>query len=91
MSNDTPNPGGLDPADRLATVPLSGIRKVFDRVKELEAEGKDVIHWQIGRPDFDTPAHIKQAAADAFSAARCTMPRTWAFLPCARPSETGRP
>jgi aminotransferase len=65
MSNTTTNPGGLDPASRLATVPLSGIRKVFDRVKELEAEGKDVIHWQIGRPDFDTPAHIKQAAADA--------------------------
>jgi aspartate/methionine/tyrosine aminotransferase len=65
MSNDAPKTAGLNPADRLATVPLSGIRKVFDRVKELEAEGKDVIHWQIGRPDFDTPAHIKKAAADA--------------------------
>jgi aspartate/methionine/tyrosine aminotransferase len=52
-------------AARLAKVPFSGIRKVFDKVKELEDAGKDVIHWQIGRPDFDTPAHIKQAAADA--------------------------
>lgn len=65
MSSNTRTSTGLNPADRLATVPLSGIRKVFDRVKELEAEGKDVIHWQIGRPDFDTPAHIKKAAADA--------------------------
>ena len=52
-------------SDRLKIVPFSGIRKVFDKVKELEAAGRDVIHWQIGRPDFDTPAHIKQAAADA--------------------------
>ncbi len=52
-------------AVRLGKVPFSGIRKVFDKVKELEDAGKDVIHWQIGRPDFDTPAHIKQAAADA--------------------------
>ena len=52
-------------AARLKTVPFSGIRRVFDKVKELETAGRDVIHWQIGRPDFDTPAHIKQAAAEA--------------------------
>ncbi|HSV57180.1 MAG TPA: pyridoxal phosphate-dependent aminotransferase, partial [Magnetospirillaceae bacterium] len=52
-------------ADRLSLVPFSGIRKVFDKVKDLEAAGKDVIHWQIGRPDFDTPQHIKDAAAAA--------------------------
>lgn len=59
---------GLDrAAARLGTVPFSGIRKVFDKVKELEAAGRDVIHWQIGRPDFDTPAHIKEAAAKALA------------------------
>ncbi len=58
------NPEGVM-AERLKTVPFSGIRKVFDKVKELETAGRDVIHWQIGRPDFDTPAHIKQAAAEA--------------------------
>lgn len=52
-------------AQRLGQVPFSGIRKVFDKVKELETQGKDVIHWQIGRPDFDTPSHIKQAASAA--------------------------
>ncbi|MCX8012915.1 MAG: pyridoxal phosphate-dependent aminotransferase [Rectinema sp.] len=59
----------FDPASfqaaRLGLVPFSGIRKVFDKVKELEAAGFDVIHWQIGRPDFDTPAHIKKAAITA--------------------------
>ena len=50
---------------RLQRVPFSGIRKVFEAVRELESRGREVIHWQIGRPDFDTPAHIKQAAIEA--------------------------
>ena len=52
-------------ADRVQKVPFSGIRQVFEAVRTMEAEGRDVIHWQIGRPDFDTPEHIKQAAAAA--------------------------
>lgn len=52
-------------AARLGQVPFSGIRRVFDKVKELEASGFEVIHWQIGRPDFDTPPHIKKAAVAA--------------------------
>lgn len=54
-------------AARLQSVPFSGIRKVFDKVKELETAGRDVIHWQIGRPDFDTPEHIKQATIDSLN------------------------
>lgn len=52
-------------AERLDTVPFSGIRKVFDAVKVLENEGRDVIHWQIGRTDFDTPEYIKDAAIES--------------------------
>ncbi len=50
---------------RLDTVPFSGIRKVFDAVRVLEEQGRDVIHWQIGRTDFDTPDHIKAAAMES--------------------------
>lgn len=35
------------------------------RAKALEAEGRKIIHLEIGEPDFDTPAHIVQAAKDA--------------------------
>jgi aminotransferase len=52
-------------ADRVNTVPFSGIRKVFEAVRAMEAQGREIIHWQIGRPDFDTPEHIKKAAAAA--------------------------
>jgi len=38
---------------------------VLARAKELERAGRDVIHLEIGEPDFDTPAHICEAAAEA--------------------------
>ena len=33
------------------------------RARALEATGRSVIHLEIGEPDFDTPRHIKDAAA----------------------------
>jgi aminotransferase len=49
-------------ASRLDQIPYAGIRKVFQRANELEAQGEKIIHFEIGRPDFDTPLHIKEAA-----------------------------
>ena len=53
------------PARRMEHIPPSGIRKVFAEAARLEREGKRIIHFQIGRPDFDTPGHIKEAAKRA--------------------------
>jgi aspartate/methionine/tyrosine aminotransferase len=52
-------------ANRLDHIPFAGIRKVFQRANELEAQGTKVIHFEIGRPDFDTPRHIKDAVKAA--------------------------
>jgi aminotransferase len=60
--------GSLQLAQRMETVPFSGIRKVFERGKALEREGRPVIFLETGRPDFDTPAHIKEAAKRALDA-----------------------
>ena len=38
---------------------------VLTRARALEAQGKSVVHMQIGEPDFDTPAHITAAAIAA--------------------------
>lgn len=48
----------------------SGIRRIFDAAGALEREGATIAHLEIGRPDFDTPAHIKAAAVDALHAGR---------------------
>jgi len=54
-------------ADRMAKIPFAGIRRVFEKAARLEADGIRVIHFEIGRPDFDTPEHIKEAASKALA------------------------
>ncbi|MER3515308.1 MAG: aspartate aminotransferase, partial [Chloroflexota bacterium] len=39
--------------------------EVLARAKALEAQGRDIIHLEIGEPDFDTPRHIVDAAIQA--------------------------
>ena len=46
-------------------IPFSGIRKVFEEATRLEKAGEKIIHLSIGRPDFDTPRNIKEAAKKA--------------------------
>ncbi len=56
-------------ADRIAdAVSRLGSESAFEvlaRAKALEAEGRRVVHMEIGEPDFDTPAHIKEAGIQA--------------------------
>ncbi|MGH9491030.1 MAG: pyridoxal phosphate-dependent aminotransferase [Terriglobales bacterium] len=42
-----------------------GAYEVLARARALEAEGRSVIHLEIGEPDFPTPAHILEAGAQA--------------------------
>ena len=39
--------------------------EVLVRARALEAQGRDVIHLEVGEPDFDTPANVIEAGADA--------------------------
>ncbi len=39
--------------------------EVLARAKALEAKGRDIVHLEIGEPDFDTPAHIRARAKRA--------------------------
>ncbi len=42
--------------------------KVLDRVQKMEKEGKNIIHLEIGDPDFKTPGHIIEAAFKSMQA-----------------------
>jgi aspartate aminotransferase len=44
-----------------------GAYQVLARAQELEAQGKDIIHLEIGEPDFDTPAHVSLAGIRAIA------------------------
>ena len=39
--------------------------EVLAKARALEAKGRDIVHLEIGEPDFDTPANIVDAAVDA--------------------------
>ena len=39
--------------------------EVLVKAKALEAQGRDIIHLEIGEPDFDTPGNIIEAGCDA--------------------------
>jgi aspartate/methionine/tyrosine aminotransferase len=42
--------------------------EVLAKAKALEKQGKDIVHLEIGEPDFDTPRNIKEAAIKALNA-----------------------
>jgi len=55
---------------RAQAVPPSATIAVTTLAKQLQAEGKDVIGFGAGEPDFDTPDFIKEAAVKALKAGR---------------------
>ena len=52
-------------SNRLGVLAESATLAMSKRVRELKAEGKDIIGLTLGEPDFDTPLHIRQAAIQA--------------------------
>lgn len=52
-------------AKRLEHVTFSPVRMVLEKAKAMEAEGKSVIHFEIGEPDFNTPEAIKLRTKEA--------------------------
>ncbi len=55
-------------ADRMSRLGTESAFEVLARARGLEAQGRKIIHLEIGEPDFDTPAHIVEAAIDGLRA-----------------------
>lgn len=64
-------------AQRTHDLPLSGMRQIFEAAGRLESQGHRVLHFELGRPDFDTPDHIKAAAKRALDEGRVTYTSNW--------------
>jgi aspartate aminotransferase len=52
-------------ASRMARLGTETAFEVLVKAKALEAQGRDIVHLEIGEPDFDTPRNIIDAAIDA--------------------------
>jgi aspartate aminotransferase len=52
-------------ADRMARLGTETAFEVLNRARQLEHQGKNIVHLEIGEPDFDTPKNVVEAAVDA--------------------------
>ena len=55
-------------AARVRNIKPSPSSAAADRANELKREGRSIVSLVVGEPDFDTPAHIREAAAHAMNA-----------------------
>lgn len=56
----------MDPfALRVGELEVESAFDMLVKARALEAQGREVLHFEIGEPDFDTPPHIKEAAIKA--------------------------
>ncbi len=52
-------------SELISSLEESATLAISKKVRELKAEGRDVIGLTLGEPDFDTPSHIREAAKQA--------------------------
>ncbi len=58
----------MNVAPRMLRLGTESAFEVLARARALERAGREIVHLEIGEPDFDTPAHIKEAAKQALDA-----------------------
>lgn len=63
-------------SERLQIITPSATLKLNARVQELVAEGRDVVKFGVGEPDYPTPDHIKEKAIEAIHANKTTYTPT---------------
>ena len=61
-------------ADRMLSIGTESAFEAAARARALEATGRSVIHLEIGEPDFDTPANVREAAKRAIDAGKTHYP-----------------
>ncbi len=52
-------------AERMARLGTETAFEVLNKARALERQGKDIVHLEIGEPDFDTPGNVVDAAVSA--------------------------
>lgn len=46
------------------------VMDILEKAKEMEAQGIDIVHFEVGEPDFDSPAFVRDAAIKAIDEGR---------------------
>jgi aspartate aminotransferase len=64
-------------AENAALIQGQPMFKVIDKVKRLEAQGLDIVHLEIGDPDFTTPRHVIEAAQHSLNIGETHYGSSW--------------
>src|SRR5246500_1390781 len=62
---EPPPQSHLRPARRMSRLGTETAFEVLNKARALERQGKDIVHLEIGEPDFDTPSNVVEAAVAA--------------------------
>lgn len=57
----------MEPADRCKHITPFIVMEILEKIHQMEAKGIDVIHMEIGEPDFNVPECVNQVSMEAFS------------------------
>ena len=68
-------------SQRISDIIESETLAMTKKARELREQGKDIISLSIGEPDFNTPAHICEAATEAMKAGYTHYPPVLGMLP----------
>ena len=60
----------VNPASRLANIAPFHVMELLARARQLEQQGRDIIHMEVGEPDFPTPQPIIAAAQQHIASGR---------------------
>ena len=50
------------------------VMDILEKAKAMEAVGENIVHLEIGEPDFDTPEPVKKAGIAAIEGGRQSIP-----------------
>src|SRR5688500_2222906 len=76
MTSPTTSPRARRVSERIGAIAESATLKVDAKAKALKAEGRPVIGFGAGEPDFPTPDYVVEAAVDA-----CRDPKNHRYTP----------
>jgi len=57
----------MSQATRMASIRPFYVMEILARAQRLQAQGRDIIHMEVGEPDFPTPPKVLEAAAAALA------------------------
>ncbi len=60
-----------NPAQRATRIAPFYVMEILERAQQAEAAGRDVIHLEVGEPEFQAPQPIRDALVDAVGQGRC--------------------